>query len=188
MGVQQAMGGIGLGASLAGTAMSAVSAINQGDYQAQVAKNNAVIARANAGNALQAGAAQEQQQLFKTAGLVGAARAAGGSSGLDVNSGSQVNVRASDAALGNLGALTIRSNAARAAYGFDTQALADDTSASNYTLAGQQGAIGDVFSGLAQAGGLAGQLQQSGALPGQGSPTISGTGGGSSGYGYSQGI
>jgi hypothetical protein len=179
----QALAAAGIVTTVAGTAASASAASSQADYQAQVAMNNAQIARQNQGNALQAGAAAEQQQLFKTAGLVGAARAAGGSSGLDVNSGSQVNVRASDAALGNLGALTIRSNAARAAYGYTTDALADTTSAGNYERAGQQEVLGDALSGAGKIAGLAGQLQQSGALPGQSSPGITGSGGGGQIYG-----
>ena len=42
--------------------------------------------------------------------------------GIDVNSGSAVNVRASSAEVGELNALNIRANAARQAYGFQTQA------------------------------------------------------------------
>lgn len=170
----QALAIAGVAGTIAGTGFSAVSAIQQGDYQAAVAQRNAQIAMANAGNALQAGAQQEQQQLFKTAGVVSAARAAQGSSGLDVNSGSGVNVRASSDALGVLGGAEIRSNAARAAYGDETQSVALTDTANADKVAGENAAFGDVLSGVGKLGGLAGQLYASGALPGQGSPDISG--------------
>ena len=163
-----------IASTVAGTGISAFSAIQQGDYGAAVAQQNAQLARANAGNIYQAGAQQEMTQLFKTAGVVSQAKAAQGSSGLDVNTGSGVDVRASDAALGNLGALTIRSNVARAAYGEDIQASDFTASASNDILAGQNQAIGDVLSGAGKVGGLYGQLSASGALPGAGSPDIAG--------------
>ena len=168
----QALAIAAIGSQVAGSGISAFSAISQGDYQAQVAQNNAAIARASAANDLQAGAEQQQQALFKTAAVVSAARAAQGSSGLDVNSGSGVNVRASDAALGNLSAIEIRSNAARAAYGEEIQATAYQDSAAADKIAGQNAAFGDILSGLGSAGGLYAQFRASGALPGAGAPGI----------------
>lgn len=162
----------GVVASVAGAGVSAASAIQQGDYAAAVAQRNAAISRQSAGNDIQAGAVQEQQQLFKTAAVVSAARAAQGSSGLDVNSGSAVTVRASSEELGNQSAAIIRSNAARAAYGEDVQASADIATAAADKAAGQNQAIGDILSGLGSAGSMLGQLKLSGALPGASAPAI----------------
>jgi hypothetical protein len=53
---------------------------------------------------------------------VGRTKAAQAASGIDVNSGSAVSVQASERMLGMLDALTIRSNAARAAYGYQAEA------------------------------------------------------------------
>jgi hypothetical protein len=172
----QALGIGAVVAGLAGTAVNAAGAVSQGDYQAQVAQNNAAIARQGAANALQAGAQAQQQSLLQTAGLVSAARAAGGSSGLDVNSGSQVNVRASDEALGNLSALNIRSNTARNVYGLETQASDFSASAANDQQAGINSAIGAGLSGLGSLGGTAAQLLASGAPAGAGAPQIAGGG------------
>lgn len=92
------------------------------DFQSQIAKNNAEIARANAGMATQAGEAQAANSMLKTRAIVGQTKAAQAASGIDVNSGSAVDVQASERMLGMLDALTIRSNAARAAYGYRAEA------------------------------------------------------------------
>jgi len=159
-------------ATLGGGIMSGISASNQADYQAAVAQRNASITQQAAKYQEAAGSEQEQQQLLKTAGFVSAQKAAQGSSGLDVNTGSGVAVRASSAALGDLSALEIRSNTARAVYGDQIQEQADLTSAANYRAAGENQLFGSILGGVGQAGGLAGQLMQTGALPTSASPSI----------------
>ena len=67
-------------------------------------------------NAQFAGAEGEQQTAAegaKTKAAVGATLANEGASGIDVDSGSNVDVRESEAKIGMLNALTIRSNAAK---------------------------------------------------------------------------
>ena len=162
------------GSQVLGSAISAISAINQGDYQAQVAQNNAQIARQNATNAYSAGAASEQQTALRTRAQFGAARAAAGSSGLNANIGSPASVQESIAGLGALSGQTIRNNAAREAYGYQTQANAFEDTAAADKQAGTNSAITagiGLVSSLAQQGlqgsqsGLIGSLQASGATP-----------------------
>lgn len=129
--------------SAGGAVANGISQSNQAAYSAQIASNNAAIAGQNANYAVQAGQAKEQASRMKTAGIIGQQKAIQGSSGLDVNSGSNVDVRKSTAELGELDALTIRNNAAREAYGYQTQgsnftaqAGLDKTASSNDLTAG----------------------------------------------------
>jgi hypothetical protein len=122
-----AVGSLALGA--AGTAMNAIGQANAGaasaaqaNYQAQLARNNQMIAEWNAQRALEQGRVSEQQQRFKTAQVIGAQRAALASQGGDVNSGSPLDIVGDSARAGEFDAQTIRNNAAMQAYGFRVQA------------------------------------------------------------------
>lgn len=135
------------------------AAANAANYNSEIAGNNATIARQNATFAGEEGeekAAQEEQQ---TRGRVGALVANEGAAGLDVNSGSDVNVRASASETGMLDALNIRSNAARQAYGYQTQASSydaqaklDKQQAKQDKTAGYIGAFTSVLGSTASAG------------------------------------
>lgn len=61
-------------------------------------------------------------QERKTRALVGSEETNTAASGLEINSGSAVDVRASSSELGMLDAINIRSQATREAYGYGTQA------------------------------------------------------------------
>lgn len=115
----------GVGSLISGNAKS-----ESAKYNAAVAANNATIASQNATRAAQAGEAQAAMSQQKTRATVGAIKASQAASGIDVNQGSAVDVRSSAAELGELDAITIRSNAARTAYGYQTQS-ASDTAQSN---------------------------------------------------------
>lgn len=165
-------------ASVIGAGVTAYSAEASGaaqskaaSYQAQVALNNQQTANNNAAAATAAGAAQEQQNAMKTRAEVGAQLAEQASSGLDVNSGSAVDVRKSTSMLGELSGLNIVNNAARQAYAYQTQssnfgaqAQLDTMEASSATAAGNIGAAGSIISGLGSAGSMYSQFQQTGAF------------------------
>lgn len=116
-------------ATIGSTAMSAVGAIQQGNaasaaagYNAKVAAQNAELARQNA-----AFAGAQGEQNVAAVGAENKARLAAieaqqAASGVDVGSGSFSQVRQSASKLGMLNALNIRSEAARRAYGFQTEA------------------------------------------------------------------
>jgi len=93
------------------------------NYKAAVANNNAIIAKRNAEYATQVGAVQAQTQDLKTKNLVATQLATQASSGIDVGTGTAVNVRESAAALGHLDTLTILANAAKNASGFKAQGM-----------------------------------------------------------------
>jgi hypothetical protein len=122
-----------LGASLAtslvggtiGALGAAESAAAQGQsaaYQAQVAANNQSIAKNQAQQAAAAGETQQEQIGLQTRARVGAIEASQAASNIEVNQGSAVDVRSSAASLGELNALTVRSNTAQQVYGYQTAA------------------------------------------------------------------
>ena len=71
---------------VASAAVTGVSAIQQGNYQAAVAKNNALIAEQNAASASEAAQLEQLRSDREHAALLGEQLAAQGSSGLDVTS------------------------------------------------------------------------------------------------------
>jgi hypothetical protein len=105
------------GLSTAGTVASAVGSVQQGQFQSQVAKNNALAQQYMVDDALARGRRDEQEHRYKVAAIKGQQRAAFGASGVALDSGSPLEVLGDTAMLGELDALTIRTNAQREAYG-----------------------------------------------------------------------
>lgn len=130
---------IGTVASIAGTAISGLGALQQSraasasaKYNSQLAENNAKIASQDASFAGAEGETNAASAQAKTKAQIAATLANEGASGVDVNTGSSVNVRASEAEVGKLSAMQIRSNAAKQAYGYQTQQVGDQAQASLY--------------------------------------------------------
>lgn len=118
------LGALGAGAAAISAIGAATSAVAQGQassYQSQVAKNNQQIAGQNANYAASQGAQQVNQEAMQVRGQIGQQKAAQASSGLDVNSGSAVDVRASTAQLGQQSIANVRNSGARQVYGYTTQ-------------------------------------------------------------------
>lgn len=120
---------VGLGASALGGVTSALGAYSSSQASAQSAKYNSEVDKINAGiaqrKATDAGAAGEAETYnagLRTREKIGAIETNQAASGIDVNKGSAVDVRASQEAVGQLDALTIRTNAAKEAYGYNAQA------------------------------------------------------------------
>ena len=128
MGIET-LAAVSIGSSIAGAGVSAFGAKTSADanaaaytYKAQVAANNAQIAEANATQAIQTGATQGMNNDLKTRSTVGTQLVTQAANGLDVNSGSNVDVRQSALDLGHLDTLTIINNAAKKAVGYKNQA------------------------------------------------------------------
>lgn len=153
-----------IGATAASTAATAYGQVRAGrassqaaDYNAQIAQNNTQIAKQNATWAGQEGVQQASISEQKTRAGIGAITANQGASGVDIHSGSSAAVRASAKEVGALDAMTIRSNAARRAYGYETQGTSDTAqaqldrfTAKNDTTAGNIGATSTVLGGAAK--------------------------------------
>lgn len=123
-------------ASLLGTAVSVYGQKKAGDAaaaagtaQRKAAESgadlqdfNAKVADLQAQDAVERGAEEESRYRTQVRGAIGTQRAGFAAQGVRVGFGSAVDVQADAAYLGELDALTIRTNAARESWGFKTQA------------------------------------------------------------------
>ena len=167
---------IGLVAGVAGAGISAIGTYNSlqsqsanAAYQAQVAANNAKIAQQNQGMDIASGEVAAGNYGLKTRAAVGTTKAQQGASGVDVNSGSSVNVRSGESELGMLDALTIRSNASKKGYADLVQANSDTAQSQLDTQESQQAsaaaplaAAGSLLSGASSVTGNLGKYLNSG--------------------------
>lgn len=160
-----AVGTVGLGASLAGGLLSAFGAEKSGqasqrmyNYQAGIARVNADIDRQNSEWTLTQGETQATQYGMKAAQQRGQIIAAQGASGLDVNSGSNVDVQRSQKAITDIDMAQIRSNAAKTAFDYRTKATTDENQATLYTMAGENAKEAGDLNALGSIIGTAGSV------------------------------
>lgn len=132
--------------------MGAAGAIEEGQAESNAANYNATLAGFNATQAEQnaklsteAGSARAAMQGRQTRAEFGSERANAAGGGLDPNSGSAVDVQASTAELGHLDALTIRTNAAKEAYGYQTQSTDFQNQAKLDVMSGEQAKIASQY-------------------------------------------
>ena len=127
---------LALGLALAGTATSIYGQVKAGkaekkageaeqraaESQADLSDYNAAVADVQAQDAEARGAIEANRFRARTRGLVGEQRAGFAAGNVDVGFGSAVDVQADAAFLGELDALTVRTNAGREAWGYRVQA------------------------------------------------------------------
>lgn len=106
----------GIAATSYSTYQQAKAAKEQAHYQSAVANNNKIIADRAAEDSIKRGAVEEQRKRQDIELLKGKQIAGFAGSGTDLSSGSVFDVVGETAALGELDALTIRSNYARESY------------------------------------------------------------------------
>lgn len=124
--------------AIAGAGISAVGSIESGLYAGQVAKNNSTIATQNANYAREAGSEQATAQSIKGAAEGARIKTAQAANGVDVNSGSAVDVQEGQRETSRLDAETVLNNADLSAYGYTTQA-------NNFDAQSQQDVAGGIF-------------------------------------------
>lgn len=149
----------GAATSAGGMLMSGAAAQNASNYQAQVARNNAQIAQQNADYAIAAGQAKAATQSLKGAAIGGRIKTTQAASGIDVNSGSAVDVQESQREQEKLDTETTLHNATLQAYGFRTQATnfeaqakLDELSGKSAKLGSEIGATGSLLSSASALG------------------------------------
>lgn len=156
------LGNVGMGASAAGAGLNVFSSLLGGEaqqenlnYQAGIADINSKLAKQDADYTRAVGEVNAQASGMKTRQMIGAQTAAQGASGIDLASGSAVEVRKSQAAVGAQDQILIRSEAAKKAYGYEVEAtkqkLQGDNlraAGSNARLAGWLGAGSSVLGGV----------------------------------------
>jgi hypothetical protein len=116
------LGLVGAATSAIDTIESGQATANAASYQAQVAQNNAIIAEQNAAYASEAGLASAAATSMKGAAASGKVKATQAASGIDVNTGSAVNVQASERETNVLNTETVLNNAELRAYGYRARA------------------------------------------------------------------
>jgi len=107
------------------------------EYQAQLAENEAIRAENNAKDARARGRAEEEAYRRRVQGLQGEQRAAFAGSGVDVGSGSAVDVFADTAQMGEIDALVIRENTERRASAFENRAASARAQGEMFSAASQ---------------------------------------------------
>lgn len=129
---------VGGGISAVGAAQAGAAGKASYTYQSQVAANNKIIADRNAEYAIAAGETEAQTMGMKTKAQIGQTLATQGAKGLNVNSGSNLAVRESEASIGSFNEMMIRHNAQRQAYGAKVEGMNQENQAKTSMMAGQQ--------------------------------------------------
>ena len=91
-------------------------------YQESVYRSNERMAEVQAADAISRGEKEAKKTLQNTRVLVGAQRAAMAAQGLDLESGSALDIQQETAGIGAMDALDIKNNAWREAWGYKVQA------------------------------------------------------------------
>lgn len=143
--------------SAVGTVASAQASASQAAYQAQVARNNQIIAQRNAADALKRGDVEEDKVRRNTASILGQQRARLAGQGTALDEGSPLDIQMDTAGLGELDALTVRSNYRREAYAQEVQGMNYGAQAALYDSKAQTSLLGSWLSaGGSLLGGLGG--------------------------------
>lgn len=119
MGASLALAAGGTAMQVMGQQQQAAAQASAANYQAQVARNAQAVAKMNSDNALKVGLISEDRQRAQTSLIEGKQRASLASQGGDITDGSAVDIIGDTARAGESDALTIRSNAARQAWGYE---------------------------------------------------------------------
>ena len=155
--VMTALTALSAGAGLYSSYASGKAAEAQADAQANAMERNAEISREQGHDAIQRGGMEELRLRRQMALLRGNQRVQAASSGIDINSGSAADVQNASASDGEFDAETIRFNAARQKWGYDTQAANLEAQALNTRAMGRAAARNALFGGIANAGLAIGQ-------------------------------
>jgi hypothetical protein len=171
-------------ASAAGTAQSSAAQSQAYTYQAGIAAQNQLIAQQNESYALMQGEQQAAQSGMKARSQAGQIRAAQGASGLNVNTGTNVDVQKGQSQIAGMEQTAIRSSSAKAAYDYDISGFQAGEQANLYKMAAANvksaAPLAEAASILGSASSVSSKwagFQQSGALNGIGNAFSNATSG-----------
>jgi len=145
-----ALSAAGTASKVAGQSKGGQSSSAMNQYQAQISRRNAAIQRMRADRAEQAGVAGADLESLRGANTMGAVKAKQAASGVNINDGSAVDVRADVAKANKFNAANVLQNAELTSWGYRRAADNADTQASLYDA----GAIGAGQTGAAVGGTL----------------------------------
>lgn len=156
----------------AGQIASANADAKAAQYNAEVQRQNAMLADRQAKNILESGMREEQKQKAQTQQLMAKQQAAQAANGVDVTFGTPLDLMVDTAKMGAVDALTIRTNAYRNYDDTRNQAVASrnqaalyDMQAKNARTAGIIGALGTMASGFGSAYANANKMNPSSGAP-----------------------
>ena len=151
-----ALTAISAGASLYQGYASGQSAMAQADAQADALERNADISRQQGHDAIQRGGMEELRLRRQLANLRANQRTQAAASSIDINSGSALDVQNASISEGEFDAEAVRFNAARAKWGYDTQANNMDAQANNARAIGRSARTNALIGSVANALGTIG--------------------------------
>jgi hypothetical protein len=141
------LGIIGATTAAAGTAVSAVGQVKAGNAAKNVGEYNASVDEQNAQNSLADATTSEAQQRVRDSHVIAAGRAIAGASGVDVNSGSPLDVQAENQKQAEMNALNIRRSGQTRAQAFIADAQSQRMQGKNAQAASMYGAAGTILTG-----------------------------------------
>lgn len=115
--------GVGLALTAIGGVQSYRAQRAAADTAEEIGERNAALGRMRGEQERQTGNIEEEKHLRKVRQMLGAQRAQQAANGLDINSGSALDLQAETAGFGAADALNIRTNALRRAWGFEADAV-----------------------------------------------------------------
>ena len=130
--------GIGTGVAAYGQYQSGVAQRQQANYQSKVAKNNAIMADRAAEGARSRGSVEELQSRLRTKQAIGTQRARSASMGVQVDTGSALDLVGDISQAGEFDALNIRYATELEAGGYTDQARQFRSDAQLRRIGGQQ--------------------------------------------------
>jgi len=145
------VGTTAVAATVAGTAISAYSAIESGKSQKKAAEYNAEVQRNAADAANQKGASMAGEETDKARRIAGIQRSQMAAGGTDITTGSSLDLLSETAGMGQLNALRQINNAQREAYGLNASAELDLYKGKAAEKAGYLNAAGGMLSGASGA-------------------------------------
>jgi hypothetical protein len=142
-----AVAGVGIASSIFGAITSAFGAEATGQAQqktdqflSQQALYNSQVAKQNEAFAREQGELSAGRYGIGASSRLGQIKASQASSGIDVNSGSALQIQKSQQMVTDIDLDQIRSNAAKTAYNFSVESVQDQNQAKLYTMAGSNAA------------------------------------------------
>ena len=144
----------GIIGTLAGAGTQAVGQFANARAVQDQAQFGSSVADLQAKDAIARGNFSADQARIQGNRTMGAERAASAASGIDSNSGSSLDVQASEAGISELDQQMIRNNAAREAWGYTTQAAVNTIGANNAVGGMRRQAVSTLLTGGSQAYGM----------------------------------
>lgn len=174
---------IGLALTAASGAYAADSQKKAGQYQADVAAENAKLDDFRAEQSSRLGSIQEEQHRAKVRQMVGTQRATLAANGIDMGSGTAADMIEEAQTMGEVDALTIRFNAMNEAWGYRTNATNSRNEGAFAKWSGKRQATGTYLSTAASMASMGYSAYGQGMFSRGGTGTTSATGG----YGNTKG-